>query len=166
MLEQIAYIDDCDTLGQKADKTDIHKALVSVYKKPLEFYSAAYEILSRRGIVQDFLRQADTLRKLVQKATLEIVEDIKVMLYDQEIGRWLGSSAMRQQSQYHANLQDLRADEACEFLLEDSSLINWYRASDSEHLALLGEMGSGKTVAMGFLVDELRRKSEQQLPQA
>jgi hypothetical protein len=117
MLEQISYIDDCDTLGQKADKKDIHKvtsrftlnsanfsnilqALVSVYKKLLEFYKAAFEILSRKGaklvvglilengrlpsIVQDFLRQADTLRKLVQKATLEIVEDIKAMLYDQE----------------------------------------------------------------------------------
>ncbi|KAI8712871.1 NACHT domain-containing protein [Fusarium sp. LHS14.1] len=88
------------------------------------------------------------------------------MLYDQEIGRWLGSSVMRQQSQYHAYLQDLRADQACEFLLEDASFINWYRASNSENLVLLGEMGTGKTVAMGFLVDELRRRSELQLPQA
>jgi hypothetical protein len=117
MLEQISYIDDCDTLGQKANKKDIHKvtsqlalgfakvsnilqALVSVYKKLLEFYKAAFDIVSRRGaklviglilengrlpkIVQDFLTQADTLRKLVQKATLEIVEDIRAMLYDQE----------------------------------------------------------------------------------
>jgi hypothetical protein len=29
MLEQIAYIDDCDTLGQKADKEDIHKVIYS-----------------------------------------------------------------------------------------------------------------------------------------
>lgn len=35
-------------------------------------------------IVQDFLRHADLLRKLVQKATWEIVEDIKAMLYDRE----------------------------------------------------------------------------------
>lgn len=35
-------------------------------------------------IVQDFLRHADTLRKFVQKATWEIVEDIKSMLYDRE----------------------------------------------------------------------------------
>ncbi|KAM0424851.1 hypothetical protein ACHAPT_009907 [Fusarium lateritium] len=182
MLEQISYIDDCDTLGQKIDKKDIHKALVSVYKKLLEFYKAAFEILSRKGaklvmglilengrlptIVQDFLRQADTLRKLVQKATLEIVEDIKSMLYDQEIGRWLGSGNMRRQSQYHVYLQDLRADQACEFLLADSNLINWYRASNSEQLVLLGEMGYGKTVAMAFLVDELSRRSEQQLPQS
>ena len=25
MLEQISYIDDCDTLGQRVNKTDIHK---------------------------------------------------------------------------------------------------------------------------------------------
>lgn len=36
------------------------------------------------NIVQDFLRHADNLRKLVQKATWEIVEDIKAMLYDRE----------------------------------------------------------------------------------
>lgn len=35
-------------------------------------------------IVQDFLRHADLLRKLVQKATWEIVEDIKAMLYDRD----------------------------------------------------------------------------------
>ena len=35
-------------------------------------------------IVQDFLKKAETLRKLVQKATWEIVEDIKAMLYDRE----------------------------------------------------------------------------------
>lgn len=36
------------------------------------------------NIVQDFLRHADILRKLVEKATWEIVEDIKAMLYDRE----------------------------------------------------------------------------------
>jgi hypothetical protein len=115
MLDHISYIDDCDTLGQRANREDIHKvmcslvfigpsnilqALVSVYRKILEFYKVAFEILTRKGaklvikimlekehvpeIVQDFLRHADTLRKLVEKATWEIVEDIKIMLYDQE----------------------------------------------------------------------------------
>ncbi len=36
------------------------------------------------NIVQDFLRHADTLRKFVQKATWEIVKNIKSMLYDRE----------------------------------------------------------------------------------
>lgn len=36
------------------------------------------------NIVQDFLRRADTLRKLIEKATFEVVQDIKSMLYDRE----------------------------------------------------------------------------------
>lgn len=36
------------------------------------------------SIVQDFLKHADNLRKLLEKATLEIVGDIRSMLYDQE----------------------------------------------------------------------------------
>jgi hypothetical protein len=36
------------------------------------------------NIVQGFLKHAGNLGKLVQKATLEIVEDIRTMLYDHE----------------------------------------------------------------------------------
>ena len=158
MLEQISYIDDCDTLGQKAEQKDIHQvfyttcpfspqnlsnvqqALVLVYQKILEFYKVALEILSRKGvrmvmqmaldnehllnIVKDFLRYSDTLQKLVQKATWEIVEDIKAMLYNHKskspctktccihshffsVARWLGHDRMSRQSQYHGNLQYL-----------------------------------------------------------
>ena len=35
-------------------------------------------------IVEGFLKHAEDLHKLVQKATWEIVEDMKLMLYDQE----------------------------------------------------------------------------------
>ncbi|KAF2678070.1 hypothetical protein K458DRAFT_423476 [Lentithecium fluviatile CBS 122367] len=180
MLEQLSYIDDCDTLGQRSNKTDIHKALVSVYQKILEFYAAAHEILTKKGgklvmtmvletdrlpnIIQDFLGCADTLRKLIEKATWEIVEDIKSMLYDREISRWLGGGKLNSQSRYHARLQDLRTDEACESLLTHPNFTEWYRDSGSQHLAILGEMGCGKTVAMAFLVDELNRRSERQLP--
>ncbi|KAG9188865.1 hypothetical protein G6011_07570 [Alternaria panax] len=180
MLEQISYIDDCDTLGQRANKTDIHKALVSVYREILEFYIAAHEILTERGrklamkmiletdrlpnIVRSFLEQAEKLRKLIEKATWEIVEDIKTMLYDREIARWLNSGRMTVQSQYHALLQDLRTDEACEFLLTHPNFIKWYHASDTQQLVLFGEMGSGKTVAVAYLVDELNRRDEHQLP--
>lgn len=73
---------------------------MSVYQKILEFYKVAHEILTRRGvklvmkmiletdrlpnIVQDFLKHADILRKLVEKATWEVVEDVRAMLYDSE----------------------------------------------------------------------------------
>lgn len=80
------------------------------------------------------------------------------------VGRWLGSSNLTQQSQYHADLRKLRADQACDFLLADPNLVSWYSASDSGQLVLLGETGHGKTVAMAFLADKLNRRSEQQLP--
>ncbi|KAK5093253.1 hypothetical protein LTS08_008936 [Lithohypha guttulata] len=177
MLEQISYIDDCDTLGQRANRTDIHKTLVSVYQKILEFYKVAHEILTRRGaklvmkmvletdrlpnVVEDFLRHADTLRKLIEKATWEIVEDIKTMLYDSEIARWLGGGKVSVQSQYHEELRDLRSDEACRFLLTHPNFTKWYHASDSQWLTILGNMGYGKSVAMAFLVDELNRRNDQ-----
>lgn len=71
-----------------------------MYQKILEFYRVAHEILTQRGrklamkmvletdrlpnIIQDFLGHADILRKLIEKSTWEIVEDIKSMLYDRE----------------------------------------------------------------------------------
>ncbi|PVH67620.1 hypothetical protein DL98DRAFT_443182 [Cadophora sp. DSE1049] len=72
---------------------------------------------------------------------------------------------MSRQSKYHTDLQNLRADEACEFLLSDAKFISWYSASDSQGLVILGDMGCGKSVAMAFLVDEPRIRNEYQLPQ-
>lgn len=81
------------------------------------------------------------------------------------VARWLGGDKMKHQSKYHADQQELRADRACEFLLESPNFINWYHASDSQQLVVLGDMGSGKTIAMTFLIDELRRRNERQVPQ-
>ncbi len=72
---------------------------------------------------------------------------------------------MSRQSRYHADLRDLRADQACRFLLTDTNFIKWYRAPDSRQLVILGDMGCGKTVATAFLVDELSRRNACQLPQ-
>jgi hypothetical protein len=36
------------------------------------------------NIIKDFLREVDVLRRLIEKATWEIAEDIKSMLYDHE----------------------------------------------------------------------------------
>ncbi|KAH8695691.1 hypothetical protein BGW36DRAFT_429550 [Talaromyces proteolyticus] len=180
MRDQISYIDDCDTLGQKVNKKDIHKALVLVYQKLLEFYKVAFETLTRKGaklimkiilendrlpnIVQEFLKYSESLRKLLDKATLEIMEEMRTMLYHDRISGWLGGDKLLPQDQYHNTLQDLRANEACDFLLSNTNFTNWYHASDSQQLAIVGPMGCGKTVAVTFLVDELRRRSEDQVP--
>ncbi|KAL4781503.1 hypothetical protein BJX76DRAFT_350139 [Aspergillus varians] len=180
MLERISYIDDCDTLGQKTDRKDIHKALVLVYQKLLEFYQAAFDLLKRRGlrlitkimletgrlptIVQEFLTYANNLQATIQKATADILADISSMLYDREVTNWLGGAKLSRQSEYDAYLRELRADNACEFLLHNTEFINWYRASSPQQLVIFGDMGCGKTMAMAFLVDELRRRKEHELP--
>lgn len=42
MLEQISYIDDCDTLGQKADNKDIHKVIHSeLFEVFLTFFAGS-----------------------------------------------------------------------------------------------------------------------------
>lgn len=72
------------------------QALVLVYQNLSEFYKVAFEILTRKGvkwmmkiikendrlseIVEDFLKHAQTLAKIVTKATLEIGADIQAML--------------------------------------------------------------------------------------
>jgi hypothetical protein len=165
----------------------------------LEFYKVAYEMLSRKGaklvikmvletdrlpsIVSEFLRYSDTLRNLIQKATWEIMEDIKSMLYDYEskdaltyswkasshallVARWLGRDQMSHQYQYHDELRTVRADQACKYLLETSSFVKWYDAIDNfQQLVLVGDMGCGKTVAMSFLVDILKRRNQGRLPE-
>ncbi|KAI7552573.1 hypothetical protein KC331_g1796 [Hortaea werneckii] len=182
MLEQMSYIDDCDTLGQKANRLDIHQALVAVYKSLLEFYKVAHEMLTRKGMaltiavlsnsgplpdaIQTFLRHATTLHKIVSKATLEIVQDIKRLLCDQEIDRWLASDQLRRQTQYHAELGEHRANEACMDLLADERFTSWYEDAEPSQLAIFGEMGSGKTMTMAFIVDELCRRSRSQIPQS
>lgn len=81
------------------------------------------------------------------------------------VGRWLGSEKMSRQNQYHVSLQEIRVDEACKFLLEDTRFIDWCHATDSQQLVILGDMGCGKSVAMAYLIDELHRQNEHQLPQ-
>lgn len=77
-----------------------------MYQKVLEFYDAALKLITRKGaslalrmawendhlatIIQEFLTSADKLEKIINKATLEIIGDIKMMLYDQDCECVLG----------------------------------------------------------------------------
>ncbi|PSK43017.1 LON peptidase N-terminal domain and RING finger protein [Elsinoe australis] len=122
MLEHISYIDGCDTLGQKVDSNDIHRALVKVYQDILMFYKEARDILAKKGakllaklvldnaripeIIEEFLGHAAMLQKVVEKATLEVLEDMRNMLYDCQSGDNFDT-----QNRYHnEQLRDLRSD--------------------------------------------------------
>ncbi|KAG6014633.1 hypothetical protein E4U43_006334 [Claviceps pusilla] len=99
-------------------------------------------------------------QNILQRTTGEIEEDTGSMLYDGEIYRSLGSDQTRRQREKHAYLQQLQADQACDFLLSDSKFMTWVRATGPQELALVGAMGCGKTMAMAFLVDELIRQNQ------
>jgi len=78
------------------------------------------------------------------------------------VARWLGSDKMTLQSQYHSHLRELRTDDGCEFLLTHPHFANWYHATGSQRLVILGKIGSGKSVTMSFLIDQLIQRNEHQ----
>ncbi|KIW89922.1 uncharacterized protein Z519_09352 [Cladophialophora bantiana CBS 173.52] len=157
MLEHVAIIDDCDTLGRKLDdENGIHKALVPVYKDLLNFYIAALDKLTSKAfvlalvcdqlsqrlptIVSDFVDHAALLLDRVGNATLELVTDIK------------------------KPLQDNKTSDACEWILADPKFIEWYNAPNSGQLVVLDPMGCGKTVITAHAIEELIRRNEHKSP--
>ncbi|KAM0545673.1 hypothetical protein ACHAO7_008128 [Fusarium culmorum] len=86
------------------------------------------------------------------------------MFYDEKISQWLGRDKLSRQRVHHAYLQSLRANSACEFLLEKPEFKNWYDAPDPQQLAILGTTGSGKSVMMSFLIDELCERTKHKMP--
>ncbi|KAJ9653673.1 hypothetical protein H2198_007184 [Neophaeococcomyces mojaviensis] len=181
MLEHVAIIDDCDTLGQKLDaENGIHKALVPVYKDLLNFYIAALDILTSKAfvlalvcdqlsqrlptIVSDFVKHAALLRDRIGNATLELVTDIKKLLQDNKIQKLLGVDKDKQRSAFHSELRELRASDACKWIIADPKFIEWYNAPTSGQLVILGHMGCGKTVITAHVIEELIRLNKHSLP--
>ncbi|OCK74793.1 hypothetical protein K432DRAFT_397804 [Lepidopterella palustris CBS 459.81] len=148
MLEHVAVIDDCDTLGQKLDaENGIHK-------------------LSQRvpTIVSDFVKDAALLRDRIGNATLELVTDIKKLLQNNKIQKLLGVNKDRQRSEMQSELRELRAIDACKWVLADPKFIKRYNAPDSGQLVILGHIGCGKTVIIVHVIKELIRRNKHKLP--
>lgn len=71
---------------------------------------------------------------------------------------------MKGQSGRHEEMCTLRSDKACDWLLKHPSFVRWLTSADVHQLLLLGEMGSGKSVVVSYLIDSLTRLSNHQLP--
>lgn len=50
--------------------------------------------------------------------------------------------------------------------LAEQRFTSWYEDPEPSQLAIFGEMGSGKTMTMSFILDELCRRSRSQIPQS
>ncbi|KAL8847007.1 MAG: hypothetical protein Q9221_007920 [Calogaya cf. arnoldii] len=183
MLEQIAIIDECDILGQKLDAGNmIYKALVPVYKDLLNFYIAAQKILTSKAfvlalvceqlrqhlptIVSGFLEHAALLKSRIANATLELIADIKNILQDNKIQKILGVNKDKQRSESHGELRELRASNACKWIVADSKFLAWYNAPTSERMVLFGNMGCGKTIITAHVIEELIHLNKYRLPRA
>lgn len=71
-----------------------------VYQKLLEFYQTVYNVVTKEGVhlilrmlletdrlpklIQQFNEQTASLGRLIEKATAEITEEIRNMVYDQQ----------------------------------------------------------------------------------
>ncbi|KAL8892444.1 MAG: hypothetical protein Q9192_005610 [Flavoplaca navasiana] len=183
MLEHVAIIDECDILGQKLEAGNkIHKALVPVYKDLLDFYIAARKILTNKAfvfalvceqlrqhlptIVSGFLEHAVSLKSRIANATLELVADIKKLLQDNKIQKLLGVNKDKQRSELHCELRELRASDACKWIVVDSKFLAWYNAATSERMVIFGNMGCGKTIITAHVIEELIHLNNYRLPRA
>ncbi|KAL9580025.1 MAG: hypothetical protein Q9212_004742 [Teloschistes hypoglaucus] len=183
MLEHIAIIDECDILGQKLDAGNIiYKALVPVYKDLLNFYIAAQKILTSKAfvlalvceqlrqhlptIVSGFLEHAALLKSRIANATLELIADIKNILQDDKIQKLLGVNKDKQRSESHGELRELRASNACKWIVADSKFLAWYNAPTSERMVIFGNMGCGKTIITAHVIEELIHLNKYRLPRA
>ncbi|KAF2152108.1 hypothetical protein K461DRAFT_162459 [Myriangium duriaei CBS 260.36] len=183
MLEQISYVHDCDTFGEGPDRSAINELLVTIYQSILEFYGVAHDVLVKKNIrltfkmsrensnlskiVDTFIGRVNNLQKLVQNATLRDVEAIKSMAIDEQIDIWLGGAdKSTHHTSLHASFKTVRTNKACNFLLAQAEFIKWYENAGAERqLLFVGDIGTGKTITMSFLIDELRQNSGSQLLQ-
>ncbi|KAM0601855.1 hypothetical protein ACHAQF_006250 [Verticillium nonalfalfae] len=57
---------------------------------------------------------------------------------------------------FHFEMKELRADQACEWILKDRKFRAWLASDSSQFLTFYGDMGCGKTVAASYVIDYLQ----------
>ncbi|SMY29444.1 unnamed protein product [Zymoseptoria tritici ST99CH_1A5] len=96
-----------------------------------------------------------------------------------EIDRLFDTEELRLQESYRKELQDSRrvggsgtnrtsrGDQACQFMLTDATFLDWLSnfSGTANLLAIIGHMGSGKSVLVSFLIEELKRRNRGQIPE-
>lgn len=76
----------------------------------------------------------------------------------------LGVNKDKHRSEFHSELRGLRASDACKWIVADPKFIEWYNASTSSQLVVVGHMGCGKTVITAHLIEELIQGNKHKLP--
>jgi len=145
------------------------QALVKVYLAMIEFYLSTSQSLrsSTRATVEqlsgDLLKATDRFNKngrlladTVHIATHKKLQQIENLLKDHHVGSLLDHAKFKAMEMYHFEMQELRADEACQWLLTDDTFRTWVAADTSQFLTFFGDMGCGKTVTTSCVIDYLQ----------
>ncbi|KAK3684614.1 hypothetical protein LTR37_020114 [Vermiconidia calcicola] len=170
LLNHIPLIDRCDEIEETSTNAlhAVHEVLITVYSDLLDFYFAALKILRSRNFVGtlamstmkgclsdavlSFTKNADILSKHISVETSALAQAIQVSQLDDLVDRLLKVKGLEN---YDATRQ--RADDACGWILSDTNFVKWTEAgSGTNWISLLGPMGFGKTVTLGYIVDSLR----------
>lgn len=76
----------------------------------------------------------------------------------------LGRQINQSRSELHSKMQQIRSNEACQWIFDDASFCNWLSSPASEFLVLYSGMGFGKTVVTSRVIDYLGEKAEAEIP--
>ncbi|KAF2467751.1 uncharacterized protein BDR25DRAFT_169500, partial [Lindgomyces ingoldianus] len=164
MLERIPIIERCDDIwdSTRSPGSLIFQVLVRIYTDLLDFYFEAMDVLNSDNffvglqksrfrqrlpeIVSSFTHNTEQLDKLINLEALALIQKI-----DDD----------HKEVEYYNSLKQ-RADEACMWIISTIDFREWLKDSNdglsipsSKFFILFGDMGSGKSVTTGFVVDFL-----------
>ncbi|KAH0489939.1 hypothetical protein TgHK011_001428 [Trichoderma gracile] len=155
-LERIPAIERCsEVVDGHGQLLDIHKTII-MFKKSGFVIRLALDWLKSdlSEIISSFTTHADLLSKLLESETFASVQEIK----DEQVEALIRDTLDVQRENeiaYHNELKR-RADEACSWIASNDQFSYWrLNSRDSNLLALLGDMGCGKTITTAYVVDML-----------
>ncbi|KAJ8111726.1 hypothetical protein OPT61_g5747 [Boeremia exigua] len=175
MLRRVSITERCDDIwdSTRSQESPLLPVLVCIYTNLLDFYFEAMDIFKDGcffinmqksrfkqrlpEIVSSFTDNADQLDTLLNIETLALIQEIGDEQSSTKLRMLLNSGSQDKEVEYYNSLQQ-RADEACTWIVSTVGFREWLKDSNdlsSKFCILFGNMGSGKSVTTGFVVDFL-----------
>ncbi|KAI0393021.1 hypothetical protein F5Y17DRAFT_477154 [Xylariaceae sp. FL0594] len=128
-------------------------ALLQRYKILLNFYLAALNILKSEHY---FLKVvASSVKQQIPAIAREFVGHV--------VERLLGCT-FKEADDFHNTIKKSRSSQACSWISQDARFKKRYFTEASGSLLLIGNMGCGKTVTANYIIDEVLRHNNAQVP--
>ncbi|KAM5356709.1 hypothetical protein ACJ41O_003355 [Fusarium nematophilum] len=174
LLQRIPAIDVCSqSVGNGDGAIDAFQALVDVYKDLIDFHLKAIGVFKNSkfalhvtmavlgsdlsGIISSFNNHSNLLFQLVDAETFSIVRGLRDETVESGIRELLDAGGNPQDS--FQNELERRDDKACTWITSHDTVASWMSTSgDTKIMAMLGDMGKGKTMSTAYLVDHLSKQ--------